>query len=359
VVHVLIRRIGIIVVAGLIGAPPGPGRAEDGAGLPRLTDEQVRLILGHGPWPAPWTADPSNRVSGNAEAIGLGRRLFFDARLAPSGRLSCSSCHRPERGWTDGRALGIGLEPGNRNTLALYNVRLNRRFGWSGRTDSLWAQSLRPLIDPKEMGSSPLHVRQHLGADRDLARAYETVFRRPVLDTDAEVVLVDAAKALAAYLETIDSARTAFDEFRDALAFGDVASAARYPLAAQRGLAIFIGKGACYSCHAGPAFTDGRLHDIGVAPDSDGSIALLLATRYGLAGPFNDARPTRHVEGKRGPGGVRVPTLRNLTRTAPYMHDGALATLDDGVRRHRPNAAVGLDDREIAELVAFLETLSE
>jgi cytochrome c peroxidase len=357
VVHVLIRPIGIIVLAGLIGA--GPGRAEDHASLPRFTDGQIRLILGHGPWPVPWTADPSNRVSGNAEAIGLGRRLFFDARLASSGRLSCSSCHRPERGWTDGRAVGIGLEPGNRNTLALTNARLNQGFGWSGRTDSLWAQCLRPLIDPKEMGSSAEHIRQHLGTDRDLARAYETVFRRPALDTDAELVLVDAAKALAAYVETIDSTHTVFDEFRDALARGDAFSAARYPLAAQRGLAIFIGKGACNSCHAGPAFSDGGLHDIGAAPDADGGIALLLATRYSLAGPFNDGTFIQRVEGNRGQGSVRVPSLRNLNRTAPYMHDGALASLEDAVRRHPLGAAAGLDDREIADLVAFLETLSE
>lgn len=353
----MIRHIGIIALAVLIGA--GPGGAEDPASSPRFTDGQLRPILSHGPWPVSWSADPSNRVSGNAEAIGLGRRLFFDARLAPSGRLSCSSCHRPERGWTDGRRLGIGLEPGNRNTLALTDVRLNRRFGWSGRTDSLWAQCLRPLIDPKEMGSSAEHIRQHLGTDRDLARTYETVFGRPALGTDAELVLVDAAKALAAYVETIDSARTPFDEFRDALARGDAASAARYPLPAQRGLAIFIGKGMCNSCHSGPTFTDGGLHDGGLAPDPDVGIAELLATRYGLAGPFNDGTFTQRVEGDHRPGSVRVPTLRNLTRTAPYMHDGALTTLHDAVRRHPPGTAAGLDDREIADLVAFLETLSE
>jgi cytochrome c peroxidase len=335
----------------------GAGRADERSGY---SDTQLHLILTHGPWPAPWTPDPSNRISGKPDAVELGRRLFFDARMSPSGRISCSSCHRPERGWTDGRPRGIGLEPGDRNTPTLYDVRLYRRFGWGGGVDSLWAQSIRPLIDPKEMGSSATHVRSHLAADQDLARAYEAVFGRRAQDADAELVLVDAAKALAAYLETIVSGPTAFDRFRDALAASDTAAAARYPVAAQRGLAIFEGKGQCGGCHAGPAFTDGRTHPMTGAGGERAArpTETLLSTRYSLSGPFNDDPSGPSGDGSHLGAGIRVPTLRNLTRSAPYMHDGTLTTLEDAVRRH-PGGAPTLDDQEIADLVAFLQTLSE
>src|SRR5262249_31120974 len=173
---------------------------------------------------------------------------------SPSGRFSCSNCHRPERGWTDGRPRGIGLQPGWRNTPSLFNVRLNRWFGWSGAGDSLWAQSLRPILDANEMGSSAEHVRTHIASDEELARAYQIAFGRPIGDTEPEAALADAAKALAAYQETIVSGRTAFDAFRDALSTGDTSAAAQYPLPALRGLTIFIGKGGCSSCHAGPSF---------------------------------------------------------------------------------------------------------
>ncbi|HXF55198.1 MAG TPA: cytochrome c peroxidase [Hyphomicrobiaceae bacterium] len=344
------------------------GWAEEGTGAPsRLTFGQIGAILAHGPWPQPWAADPSNRASGNADAVALGRRLFFDANLSPSGRLSCSSCHRPERGWTDGRATGVGLAPGARNTLALFDVRLHRRFGWTGSADSLWAQSIRPLIDPREMGSSAVHIKRHVGTHVDLARAYEQVFARNALAIDAEQTMVDAAKALAAYMETIDSARAAFDDLRDALAAGDEGAAARYPPAARRGLLVFIGKGGCNGCHAGPAFSDGTLREVGVrlAPPPR-PIAALLAGRYARSGPFSDA-PARGYgggashsrEGHGGaPHGVRVPSLRNLARTAPYLHDGRATTLTEAIRRH-PGIGRGLAESEIADLAAFLETLSE
>ena len=365
----MIRHTTVALLACLLVADLGAGRADERSGY---GDAQLRLILSHGPWPAPWAPDRSNRVSGKPDVVELGRRLFFDARMSPSGRISCSSCHRPERAWTDGRPQGIGLEPGTRNTPTLYDVRLYQRFGWSGGVDSLWAQSIRPLIDPKEMGSSATHVRAHLAADPDLARAYETVFSRRAQDTDDELVLVDAAKALAAYLETIVSGPTAFDRFRDALAPGDAAAAARYPLAAQQGLAIFEGKGQCSRCHTGAAFTDGQVYRMmrPAAEESARPTKTLLSTRYSLSGPFNDdpassSDRTGSDRSPPGPGEFRVPTLRNLSRTAPYMHDGALPTLEDAIRRHPAGVggsaqqALPLDDQEIADLVVFLETLSE
>lgn len=330
-------------------------------------DAEKARILAHGPWPRAWQPDPSNRVSGNADAAALGRRLFFDARLSPSGRVSCSSCHRPERGWTDGRRRGVGLVEGHRNTPSLVDVRLSRWLGWSGAGDSLWAQSLRPLLDPGEMGSSAAHVKQYLVSHSELAEHYASVFARPVATTPADDVLVDAAKALAAYQETIVSPRTAFDDFRDALAASDTAAAARYPEAARRGLSLFVGTAGCSTCHSGPRFTDGAFHITGASRGDAGradGIERLRASPYTLHGSFNDD-PARAVHWTREDlsimgehrGAFRTPTLRGLARMAPYMHDGRYPSLDAVLRNH-PRNGLRLTPSQRAELAAFLETLN-
>jgi cytochrome c peroxidase len=201
-------------------------------------------------------------------------------------------------------------------------------------------------------------------------------------------VLVDASKAIAAFLETLDSGRTPFDEFRDALARGDRAAAARYPVAAQRGLRIFVGRGNCSFCHFGPAFTNGEFADVGIPyfvapgrvdPGRHGGIQQLLADRFNLLGSHSDdasgaaASKTRHVALQhRNYGEFKVPGLRNVGRTAPYMHNGRLATLRDVVRHYseldeerlhadgeRILRPLKLTGQETEDLVAFLESLSD
>jgi cytochrome c peroxidase len=352
-----------------------------------FTEEEARKIQAHGPWPAPWKPDPSNRVSGNANAIDLGERLFFERRLSMNGQISCSRCHLPERNWSDGLPRAVGLEEVDRNTPSVANVRYQRWFGWDGAHDSLWAQSTRPIVDPREMGASAAHVAKLLRGDRDLACRYRRTFGAAPAEDD-EKLLVDAAKALAAFEETLVSGRTAFDEFRDALVRGDRTAMARYPEAAQRGLKIFIGKGACEACHVGPAFTNGEFHDTGIGffvrpgqvdPGRHGGIKKLLADRMNLLGPYNDdttrssAIGTRHVSLEhRNFGEFKVPSLRNLEASAPYMHNGSLASLRDVVkhyseispdRLHSDGEAIlkplHLTDGETADLVAFLQTLSD
>jgi len=187
---------------------------------PAFTDSEVRAILSHGPWPMPWTPDPSNRVSGSAQAVDLGERLFFERRLSVNGEVSCSRCHLPERNWTDGEARARGLAHTDRNAPSVANVRYQRWFGWDGANDSLWAQSIRPILDPRELGSSAEQVAKLIRDDRDLSCRYAKVFGAPP-SSNNEKVLVDAGKALAAFQETLVSGRTAFDEFRDALERGD------------------------------------------------------------------------------------------------------------------------------------------
>jgi cytochrome c peroxidase len=348
-----------------------------------FTPEEARRIAAHGPWPAPWTRDPSNRVSGNRDAIDLGERLFFERRLSVNGEISCSHCHLPERNWSDGLPRAVGLAEVDRNAPSVVNVRYHHWFGWDGAHDSLWAQSINPILDPRELGMSAASVAKLLREDRDLACRYRKTFGAAP-GADDEKILVDAAKALAAFQETLVSGRTAFDDFREALARGDRAAMARYPENAQRGLKIFVGKGTCDVCHTGPAFTNGEFYATGVAQkDADSGrhegVKKLLADRMNLLGPYNDdpkrttATGTQHVSLEhRDFGEFKVPSLRNLESSMPYMHNGSLATLRDVVkhysevspdRLHSDGEAIlkplHLTDGETADLVAFLETLSD
>jgi cytochrome c peroxidase len=355
-----------------------------------LEPQEIRRVLQHGPWPPPVTRDPSNRASGDARAVALGQRLFFDGRLSANRAIACASCHVPQRAWTDGRPRAVGLDRLDRNTPTVLDAGLHRWFSWDGRSDSLWSQSVKPILDPREMGASPKLVAALISEDPTLACLYAAVYGPPPgggRDGDDERVLVNVGKALAAFVETVRSGRTAFDEFRDALARGE-GSAVAYPLAAQRGLKIFVGAGSCSVCHFGPHFTNGEFHDVGVpflvAPGRVDAgrhegIKRLRADRFNLLGPYSDdatgasATKTRHVELQHANyGQFKTPSLRNVALTPPYMHDGRYATLGDVIRHYstlnmerlhthgeqllRP---LRLAEAEINDLVAFLETLTD
>jgi cytochrome c peroxidase len=352
-----------------------------------FNDAEIRAIASHGPWPPAFRPDPSNRVSGNRDAIDLGERLFFERRLSAGGAVSCSRCHVPERNWTDGEVRARGLALVDRNAPSVANVRLGHWFGWDGAHDSLWSQAIRPILDPREMGASASQVARFVRVDADYTCRYRKAFGAPPSPSD-EAVLVDVAKALAAFQETLASGRTPFDEYRDALVKGDAKGIARYPETAKRGLAIFIGRGSCNVCHIGPAFTNGEFHDTGVPffiepgrvdPGRYEGIRKLLASRFNLLGPYNDdatrgtATGTRHVALEhRNFGEFKTPSLRNLALTAPYMHNGRLATLRAVVdhystlspdRLHSDGEAIlkplRLSEAESRDLVAFLASLSD
>jgi cytochrome c peroxidase len=371
----------VVTAAWLAGTSAGAQPA------PSFEAPEVRRILQHGPWPPPASPDPSNRVAGDPRAVALGRRLFFEPQLSTNGAIACATCHAPERAWADGRPRGVGLAPLDRNTPSLLDAALHRWFAWDGRSDSLWSQGLKAIVDPREMGAGAEHVAAVVGGDPALRCLYERVYG-PRAGGGAETVLVGVAKALAAFLETVRSGRTPFDDFRDALARGDRGAAARYPSAAGRGLKTFVGPGRCNVCHVGPHFTNGEFHDVGmpfvVAPGRvDGGrhegIKRLRADRFNLLGPYNDdasgtaAIKTRHVAPQHvNFGQFKTPSLRNVALTAPYMHDGSLATVRDVVRHYsrldmerihthgeqllRP---LKLSAPETDDLVAFLESLTD
>ena len=368
------------------GAPPSASDA------PSFDANEVARILAHGPWPPQPSArprDPSNSVSGNPDAVAFGRILFFDARLSANGAVSCASCHRPERGFTDGRARAQGLGLHDRNTQGLLDLAWQRWFGRDGGADSLWAAAIRPMLAAHEMGADPALLARVVSRDDALGRDYRTLFGAPAGD---EQTMVNLAKAIASYVESLVSPATPFDAFRDALARGDAAAASRYPAAARRGLKIFLGPGRCGICHVGPSFTNGEFHDVGIPfivapgrvdPGRYAGIRRLRDDPYNLVSRFNDqARPVDAIDdsalktrtvtlSQRNWGEWKVPGLRNRAATGPYMHDGSKASLRDVVRHysdlnedrlHADGEAIlrplHLTEREIDDLVAFLESLS-
>ena len=351
--------------------------------------EERARIASHGPWPLAPAADVANRAEGRPAAVAWGRTLFFDTRLSAGGRQACASCHQPAKAFQDGRTTALGSagpQPGPRNTPGLLDAAQHRWLGWDGAHDSLWAASLAPLLASNEMAQTPVGLAARVRADPALRRGYRAAFGLD-LPLDDERVVVDIAKALAAYQATLQSPRTAFDHFRDALLRGDTRAAGRYSAAAQRGLRLFIGDARCSVCHAGPLFSNGEFADIGVPffvrggvdPGRHGGLLKLQSSRMTRLGTYNDAGAedpravsTRQVLIEpRHFGEFRVPGLRQLLHTAPYMHNGSLRTLQDVVRHYseldeerlhadgeRILRPLKLSPAQSADLAAFLRSLS-
>jgi cytochrome c peroxidase len=357
------------------------------ASKPVFTDSEIKAILSHGPWPAAAPVDPTNRVSGKQEAVEFGTRLFFDQRLSGRGTLACANCHVPERNWTDNQRRSFGTAEMDRNTPTLLNLAASRWYGWDGASDSLWAQSLRPMLDVRELAATPGHVAKVVRSDGDMACRYRKTFGAVPSPSDDEAVFVNVGKALAAFQETLTSGRTPFDHFRDALAKGTPPSATNYSEAAQRGVKIFVGKGGCTNCHTGPNFTSGEFFSTGLSrfepqgkpdPGRLEGIRKLLDSRFNLLSAYNDdksgasAAHTRRVAlAKAQPGEFKVPSLRNLFLTSPYGRDGSVDSIADVVRHYAsvdpirlhakdglPAKPLNLSAREQSDLVVFLESLS-
>lgn len=381
----IMRRacLGLLLVLFVLPAAAGETPAFDAT--------QLRLIRSFGPWPPAFHPDTGNPLSGRREAMRLGAVLFAEPRLSKDGALACQTCHQPQHGWAEPAARSHGLELLARNAPGLLDSRLQRWFGWDGASDSLWAAAIRPILDPREMGGSPVATAALLRRDPMLACLARQADGAAAASPDDDTVLVLAARALAAFQETLTSPRTAFDDFRDAVLASDHAGMAQYPRAAQRGLAIFTGRGQCATCHSGPGFSNGEFHDTGlpffvaaadgsrrVDPGRHGGIARLKENPYNRLGRYNAdplspaVIPVRHVaQQHRNWGEFKVPGLRSLLFTAPYMHDGSKPDLTAVVRHyseldedrlHSDGEAIlkplRLSRAESDDLVAFLHSLS-
>ncbi|MCC6407812.1 MAG: c-type cytochrome [Planctomycetes bacterium] len=374
-------------------------------------------IRQHSPRPAP-PADPTNRVADDPRAAKLGQRLFFEKRWSKNGEISCATCHEPERAFADAKPLGEGLAKLERHTPSLLDVAYNRWFFWDGRADTLWSQALGPFENDAEMGGTRVGAVALVASDATLRAEYTALFGAPPDVGDAARFPRDAkpsesnaaanalwlamhaddreaidraasnlAKCVAAYERRLVTGPSPFDRFVQGLDDGDPAKLGALSPSAQRGLELFVGKANCRLCHSGPNFSDGEFHSIGVAPlagppprDSGrhAGAKLVREAPFNAASRFSDAPDgdvaQRLATVRSGPemwGEFKTPSLRNVGRTAPYMHQGQFATLEAVVRFYSTMEgalAVGhhqetvmqplqLTDAEIEDLVAFLRSL--
>lgn len=385
------RRWAAALCCVALGATAAPSASHESSADRALLDfsaQERARIASHGPWPPHAMKDLANRADGRPAAVAWGRQLFADKRLSADGAVSCASCHDPRQAFQDGRTVARARPDGparQRNTPSLLDSQGARWLGWDGAHDSLWAASRAPLLATDEMGHSVASLANYVRAQSGLKRGYRLAFGQSLPASDEQLV-VDVAKALAAYQATLRSPRTAFDDFRDALVRGDLRAAASYPMPAQRGLRLFLGHGRCSVCHAGPAFTNGEFADVGIPffveggvdPGRHGGLLKLQSNPLNRLGPFNDAPnrdprvvSTRHVLIEpRHFGEFRVPGLRQLSKTAPYMHNGSLPTIEavvqhysllDENRLHADGERIlrrlDLTAEELADLAAFLRSL--
>ena len=358
------RTVVVLAVAGAIAAGFTPG----GGPPAEWTPAQLRVLRSLslsalGPVPP----DPSNAFAGDPRAAALGRALFFDERLSANGAVSCSSCHRPARNFQDGRRLGRGLGVTPRRTMSLVGAAYATWLFWDGRKDSLWSQALGPLENRLEQGLPRAQVAAVVRAR--YRRQYERVFGRA---TNATRVFVNVGKAIEAYERTLQLRPARFDRY--------VAGEARLSARELAGVRLFIGKAGCLSCHNGSLFTNGEFHNTGVPPAGAkadegraAGLALLRKDEFNCLGRFSDAKPNEcairflESDAKRRRGAFKPPSLRNVTRNAPYMHQGQFPTLRRVLEHYRraPKAAVGrselhprdLSDDDLRAIEAFLRTL--
>ncbi len=295
------------------GAPPPPGPGRGGPGGP---DGLGAMNISAG---NPLTP----------EKIETGRKLFFDTRLSADGSTSCATCHDPAKAFADGRPVARGIHNalGTRNTPSLVNAGFGRSFFWDGRATTLEEQVLGPMTNPVEMGLAARDIEARTGLKG-----------------------ADAANALASYVRTIRSRDSRFDWFR-------AGQTEMLTTEERAGLDVFRGH-QCVTCHGGPNLTDDRFHNTGIGWNNGQ-----------FAGQFSDLGRWIVTNDERDRGAFKTPSLRDVARTSPYMHDGSLATLEDVVKfysdggRRNPSQdprmrPLNLSAVEQKALVAFLKSLN-
>lgn len=273
-----------------------------------------------------------------AEKVALGKQLYFDKRLSRDDTVSCASCHDPQKGWSNGEkfATGIRKQVGGRNSPTIINAAYAPLQFWDGRAEGLEGQALGPIQNPIEMDNTLPELVMKLNAIPGYREQFRTIF-------GTDVTAENVAKAISSFERTILSGDAPYDRF----VAGD--KQALSP-AAARGYEIFFHKAHCSACHAGPNFSDNAFHNLGVGIDAEK--------------PDVGRMEVTKMLGDRG--AFKTPTLREIGRTAPYMHNGSHATLEDVVEFYNkggvPNDQLDeeifplkLGPADSADLVAFLK----
>jgi cytochrome c peroxidase len=271
------------------------------------------------------------------EKIELGKQLYFDPRLSCDETVSCASCHDPKKGWSNGEGVATGVrnQKGGRSAPTIINAAYSELQFWDGRALQLEGQALGPIQNPIEMD----HKLEECVTKLNKIEGYRQQFRK-VFNTD--VTPEGIAKAISAFERTVLSGDAPFDRFKG----GDKSALSE---AAQRGMKVFFGKGQCSACHIGHSFSDFSFHNVGIGMDKEK--------------PDLGRFEVTKVIGDKG--AFKTPTLREIARTAPYMHDGRFKTLQEVVEHYdkgginNPQLDEGifplkLTAQEKADLVKFM-----
>jgi cytochrome c peroxidase len=287
-----------------------------------------------------------------AEGIALGKKLFFDTRLSADNTLACVTCHKPQEGFSDARQFSIGItgERGFRNSMPLQNLAFNygEKFNWDGSATTLEEQMLEPVINPIEMANTWPNVASTLQSSSDYPQLFEDAFGTQTIDSTL------VTKAMAQFVRTLVSANSRFDQAQLGLI--------ELTPQEQNGLNIFLdeSRGDCFHCHglpANPLWTDNAFHNNGLDEEFED---------LGLGNVSGDPREF---------GLFRSPSIRNLKFTAPYMHDGRFATLEEVINHYSEGlvfsetidplmktisaGGVQLTEEDKVDLKAFLLSLSD
>ena len=368
----------------------------------------------------PLPIDPSNSLAGSDSAKQLGALLFFDKGLSGNKQISCATCHRPELNFTDGKKLSVGIGTLRRNAPTLLGVGYQAWFYADGRRDSLWAQAITPLESMEEMGNTRSGVVKYVLNHKDYSQAYESVFGTapltakqlpnqagpygdklakktwrylsPNLKHQINQVFANIGRALAAYERDILPDESEFDHFASELSKSEKVvtslgnTLSTLSITEKQGLKLFIDnqKTQCLKCHNGPLLTNGDFHNIGTAKLSGKNMDLgrmiglqaVFADEFNCFGRYSGIRQNAcnalqfvNKKDSHSPllGAYKVPTLRGLSKTAPYGHDGSFKTLEDFLAHYRdpPDKSIyqhelvplNLSDIEIDQLAAFLKIL--
>ena len=270
----------------------------------------------------------------------LGRSLFFDPIMSGSSNISCSTCHNPRLSWGDGlpRAIGAAKTPLAFRAPTLFNVAWQALLGWEGKFKSLEAVTFGPITAKGNMNMTEEGLIDKLKAEPEYVQRFAAAFE------DGTISRTNIESALATYERSIVSGEAPFDKW----VRGDDEA---IDAAAQRGFEVFNTKARCAECHSGWAFTDGSFHDIGTAKGEDIGRARYVGNSIKLRYAF------------------KTPTLRDVAKRAPYMHDGSVPALEEVIELYdkggieRPSRSdsikpIGLSKSEKADLLAFLGTLS-
>ena len=406
-----------VVIRGVFNSSPGgegPALGSGSSAAHRWTEAERGLIASLSIDRLPsLPPDPSNAVGDSPGAVSLGHALFFDSGLSPDGTVACSTCHQPDRYFTDGKVLAnVRNVDTPRHTPTIVGIAYSDWYYWDGRKDSQWSQALAPQEAPIEHGGTrTAHARYVLDT---YSGQYESVFgpapdlsdtaRFPAEAAPFEVgtagaaweemaeadrgavnrVFANIGKSIAAYSRRILPGRSRFDDYAEAALVNDASRMAElFGAEEAEGLRLFIGEGQCTDCHNGPLFTNGTFHNIGL-PLPEGSkfdqgrsqgTLQVVEDMFNCLGEFSDAKAEAcvelrfiKIEGEELIGAFKVPGLRNVAETAPYMHNGIFPDLEAVIRHynHAPPAFPGHSDlvplafteAQSAALKAFLLTLS-